>query len=140
MSKGHAADEGVHDHFKHRPRTELDFFFPSVNTPILLYPDRKDRDQAFELLEAYIEREGDSSGREHYDRIRGLVPHMRKRLWKASSKEQVPGTAHRRELHRFFRSINTWCVVSHKELAVVDFPRVCAGEHRTKMPEEFGHG
>ena len=50
---------------------------------------REDRDQAFELLEAYIERESDSSGREDYDRIRGLVPHMRKRLWQAPSREQV---------------------------------------------------
>lgn len=51
----------------------------------------EDRDKAFELLEAYIERESESGdAAADYDRIRGLVPHMRKRLWKASSKEQVP--------------------------------------------------
>ena len=49
----------------------------------------EDRDKAFELLETYIERESDAGDREDYDRIRGLVPHMRKRLWKASSREQV---------------------------------------------------
>ena len=54
---------------------------------------REDRDLAFELLEAYIERESDSGGREDYDRIRGLVPHMRKRLWKAPSKQQVSPVA-----------------------------------------------
>lgn len=49
----------------------------------------EDRDKAFELLEAYIERESSSGEREEFDRIRGLVPHMQKRLWKASPKEQV---------------------------------------------------
>lgn len=50
----------------------------------------EDRDRAFELLEDYIEREsGSGEEREDFDRIRGLVPHMRKRLWKAPSKEQV---------------------------------------------------
>lgn len=48
--------------------------------------DREDRDRAFALLEGHIERESKSfggRGRKDYDRVRGLVPHMRKRLWKA---------------------------------------------------------
>lgn len=49
----------------------------------------EDRDKAFELLEAYIERESESGERVDYDRVRGLVPHMRKRLWNAASKYQV---------------------------------------------------
>eukprot|EP00752_Nemacystus_decipiens_P011871 g10528.t1 len=51
-----------------------------------------DRDKAFELLEDYIERESEAGEREDFDRIRGLVPHMRRRLWKASSKEQDDAT------------------------------------------------
>lgn len=51
--------------------------------------NREDRDRAFELLEAYIERESEAGVREDYDRVRGLVPHMRRRLWKAPSKEQA---------------------------------------------------
>lgn len=59
-----------------------------------------DRDRAFELLEDYIERESESGEREDFDRIRGLVPHMRKRLWKASSKEQVQESRLVKPLHR----------------------------------------
>lgn len=40
-------------------------------------------------MEAYIERESEAGDREDYDRVRGLVPHMRKRWWKASDKAQV---------------------------------------------------
>lgn len=49
----------------------------------------EDRDKAFELLEAYIERETAAGTGEDYDRVRGLVPHMRKRYWNAPSTEQV---------------------------------------------------
>lgn len=54
-----------------------------------IQPIREDRDRAFELLETYIERKSEAGVREDYDRVRGLVPHMRRRLWKASSKEQA---------------------------------------------------
>eukprot|EP00903_Cladosiphon_okamuranus_P014637 g13572.t1 len=58
----------------------------------VLFLETEDRDRAFELLENYIERESECGAREDYDRVRGLVPHMRKRLWKASSKEQDDAT------------------------------------------------
>lgn len=51
--------------------------------------DREDRDHAFSLLDAYIERESEVGERIDYDRVRGLVPHMRKRWWKASSNDQA---------------------------------------------------
>ncbi|CAM9341561.1 unnamed protein product [Discosporangium mesarthrocarpum] len=48
----------------------------------------EDLDKAFDLLESYI-REAELAGEEKdYDRVRGLVPHMRKRWWAASAKDQ----------------------------------------------------
>ncbi|CAN0043201.1 unnamed protein product [Pylaiella littoralis] len=69
--------------WRHRPGRSLQH---------VLFLEREDRDKAFELLEAYIERESSSGEREEFDRIRGLVPHMQKRLWKASPKEQEDAT------------------------------------------------
>ncbi len=84
--------------FETRNPPTLGLFFDSHAK----FTHSEDRDKAFELLEAYIERESDAGERKDFDRIRGLVPHMRKRLWKASSKEQVEHPPHL--AHAFYTS------------------------------------
>lgn len=76
----------------------LPFLVPSLRS--CRANESEERDRAFELLEAYIERESEAGERADYDRVRGLVPHMRKRLWKASSREQASPLYSRRRRKR----------------------------------------